>query len=438
MANVLVVDDEPGIREYLVEALRRDQHDVTSAESGEAALIVLGKQAIEVLLTDLRMPGMGGLELIRQSLERDPSLEVVVLTAHSSVDAVVDVMRAGATDYLEKPIKSPSDLRHVIRKAAERRQLRTKVEALSPPSGPVLTYGAPAMKPVVHQIERVAPTRASVLLTGESGTGKEVAARELHRQSGRDGPFVAVNCAALSPQLLESELFGHEKGAFTGAVALRRGKIELAEGGTFFLDEVGELNLELQAKLLRVVQERTFERVGGQQTRSADVRWVAATNRDLQKMVDEGTFREDLYYRIAVFPVHIPPLRERREDIGPLAQALLLSVCADIGRRLELTPEAQQSLTERHWRGNVRELRNCLERAAILVDGHRLGPSDFGESAMHAVRPPDGAVATMEEVERQAIERALSAFDGNRKQAAEALGIGVRTLYDKLKRIEQD
>lgn len=433
MAKVLVVDDEPGIRAYLVEALRRDDHEVADAESGEAAMAYLEKNHVEVMLTDLSMPGMGGLALIGCAVAQDPNLEVIVLTAHSSVDSAVEAMQAGARDYLSKPVKSPTALRHVIRKAQERRQLRTRVEALEPPAGPVLTYGAPSMRPVLHALEKVAPTRATVLLTGESGTGKEVAAAEIHRLSGRPGPFVAVNCAALSASLLESELFGHERGAFTGAVGLRRGKIELAEGGTFFLDEVGELEPGLQAKLLRVLQERKYERVGGQQTLSADVRWIAATNRDLPTMVADGSYREDLYYRLAVFPLHLPPLRDRPEDIPSLAKALLRSVNADLGRRLALTDGALAALGERAWRGNVRELRNVLERAAIITDGPQIAVRDLGVAPAGGV-PRSGGVQTMEQIERQAIEAALARFDGNRKQAAEALGIGVRTLYDKLKR----
>ena len=435
MAKVLLVDDEPGIRAYLRVALERDGHEVAEAPSGEDGLAYLSRHQVHVLLTDLRMPGMGGLELIRRALELDSHLEVLVLTAHSSVDSAVEVMKAGAADYIRKPVKSPTSLRHVVQRAAERRQMRTQVEALAPVGGPTLTYGAPAMQPLVKELERVAATRATVLLTGESGTGKEVAARRIHDLSGRKGAFVAVNCAALSASLLESELFGHERGAFTGAVARRRGKIELAEGGTFFLDEVAELESGLQAKLLRVLQERAYERVGGQQTIQADVRWIAATNRDLTAMIAQGTYREDLYYRLAVFPLRVPSLHERRTDIPGLAQALLRSVGAELGRRLHLSASALELLAERDWPGNVRELRNVLERAAILTEGHEIGASDLGPQPQR-FPSASSAVLSMEEAERAAIEAALDHVDGNRKQAAEVLGIGVRTLYDKLKRYE--
>ncbi|MFW2390366.1 MAG: sigma-54 interaction domain-containing protein, partial [Polyangiales bacterium] len=279
---------------------------------------------------------------------------------------------------------------------------------------------------------------ATVLLVGDSGTGKEVAARAIHERSARaEGPFVAVNCAALSDTLLESELFGHEKGAFTGAHARRRGRLELAEGGTFFLDEIAELRPELQAKLLRALEERTFERLGGTRTLRADTRWVAATNRDLAAMIEAGTFREDLYHRLAVFPIRLPPLRERRQDIRPLAEELLEKIGEDLGRPgLALSDEIAAELEAAAWPGNVRQLRNVLERAAILADGSRIGTEHLWLDAMTPGTAPSasGEPETLEDIERRAVEKALDAVQGNRKQAAARLGIGERTLYDKLKR----
>jgi two-component system response regulator FlrC len=297
------------------------------------------------------------------------------------------------------------------------------------------------MSPVVEALRRVSPTGATVLLLGESGTGKEVAARAVHRWSARaDGPFVVVNCAALSSTLLESELFGHERGAFTGAHSQHRGRLELADGGTFFLDEIGELKPDLQAKLLRVLQERRFERVGGTRTIESDVRWIAATNRDLREMMSHGTFREDLYHRLAVFPVRLPALRERRIDLRPLAHRLLAAIAADLGRpALALTEAALARMEQESWPGNIRELRNVLERSAILAG---TGTIDERHLQIDHSEPPTGPFGTekgtLADLERDAIAAALERAGGNRKQAAAALGIGVRTLYDKLKRYRLD
>jgi len=291
------------------------------------------------------------------------------------------------------------------------------------------------MKPVVDAIEKVARTNATVLLLGESGTGKEVAARTIHALGTRaTRPFMAINCAALSETLLESELFGHEKGAFTGATERKRGRLELADGGTFFLDEVGELKPELQAKLLRVLQERRFERVGGSSTLEVDVRWIAATNRDLRAMIDGGHFREDLYHRLAVFQIKLPPLRERRTDLLPIARALLVRIAADLKRGTpKLTAAAEQRLLSATWRGNVRELANALERAAILADGDAIDAAHLWiDEAPQPAAP--GAVRTLVELEKDAILHALESVAGNRRKAAELLGIGERTLYDKLKK----
>ncbi|MEX1184552.1 MAG: sigma-54 dependent transcriptional regulator, partial [Gemmatimonadota bacterium] len=367
-------------------------------------------------------------------------------------------MRLGAFDYLQKPLKGPAELRLLVGRALEHRTFMTTKDRIAreAPALAALSYGDPVMAPVVDALRRVARTSSTVLLSGESGTGKELAARTLHAWSDRaDGPFVAVNCAAISETLLESELFGHEKGAFTGATAMRRGRIELADGGTFFLDEIGEMKHELQSKLLRVLQERQFERVGGSRTIDVDVRWVAATNRDLDQLLASGAFREDLYHRLAVFPVTLPPLRERRQDIVPLAHTLLARIAREIGRHdLTLSEAAERVIASATLPGNVRQLANALERAAILADGSVIRPEHLAlagtaanaANAVNAVNAANAAAAkggtakgatqlsTLEEIERTAIEEALAAVGGNRREAAENLGIGVRTLYEKLKR----
>jgi two-component system response regulator FlrC len=440
MARILVVDDDEGVRTFLAEALEADGHSVRQAADGAEAMRRLDAEGFHVMVTDLRMPGMDGMALVRKAAAEQPELEVVVLTAHGTVDTAIEAMKLGAFDYLQKPIEGPDALRLLVARALERRTLRDRREERDRASGavPPLTWGAPAMRAVQEALRKVAHTDATVLLLGESGVGKEVAARAVHAWSARAaGPFVAVNCAALAETLLESELFGHEKGAFTGAVARRRGRIELAEGGTFFLDEVAELRPELQAKLLRVLQERQFERVGGTQTVAANVRWIAATNRDLHAAMEAGRFREDLYHRLAVFPVCLPPLRERREDLLPLAETLLVRIGAALARgRLRLAPAARARLVSAPWPGNVRELENALERAAILADGEEIGPQHLvlEPARSPAAGPSPDGLRSLAALERDAIERTLAAVGGNRKEAAERLGIGLRTLYEKLKR----
>jgi two-component system, NtrC family, response regulator AtoC len=441
MARILVVDDEEGIRSFIADALEDDGHETERAADGVTALHYLHARSFDLLITDLRMPGaLDGMDLLRKARADLPEMEVIVLTAYGTVETAVEAMKLGAFDFLQKPLSSPAELRLLVSRALERRQLLTLKDAgeRDRDALPPLTYGDPIMAPVVRAIEKVAPTSATALLLGESGTGKEVAARTLHRLSKRaSGPFIAVNCAAISDTLMESEIFGHEKGAFTGASAARRGRLELADGGSLFLDEIGELKLELQAKLLRVLQDRKFERVGGTRTIEVDVRWIAATNRDLEAMVRAGTFREDLYHRLAVFPIRLPPLRERRQDIRPLAEALLARISADVGRPpLQLDAEAIRQIEAGRWAGNVRELANALERATILADGDVLHGADLVLFAPTPHADTGQSATTMADIERGAIRKALDETSGNRRLAAERLGIGVRTLYEKLKRYE--
>ncbi len=443
MARILVADDEAGLREFIVDSLELDEHTVVAAKDGREAAKILDERGFDLVLTDLKMPGLDGMGLLRKVRAEQPEVEVIVMTAHGTVDNAVEAMKLGAFEYLQKPISGPDELRLLVARALERRGLKDRVDGaerstdLGSPSGPPLTYGDPAMDPAVEAIEKVARTNATVLLLGESGTGKEVAARAIHFQSPRaTKPFMAINCAALSEQLLESELFGHEKGAFTGATERKRGRLELSDGGTFFLDEVGELKPELQAKLLRVLQERRFERVGGSRTLEVDVRWIAATNRDLRSMIDQGAFREDLYHRLAVFPIKLPPLRDRPADLLPLAKYLLERIARDLKRPMpKLTASAEQRLLGAAWRGNVRELANTLERAAILADGDAIDAAHIWiEDTGETKTTKSDVVKPLVELEKEAILQALEVVGGNRRRAAELLGIGERTLYDKLKR----
>ncbi len=439
MAKILVVDDEPGIREFLSDALQLDDHDVDAADNGEAAIASLQKQSYALVLTDLNMPGIGGMRLLRWIKANQPEVEVVVLTAYGTVDAAVEAMKLGAFEFLQKPIHGPEELQLLVQRALERRELQTRVTGNQKvlQVAAQLSYGASSMEPVTRALRKVAQTNATVLLLGESGSGKEIAAREIHQQSPRrEKPFMAVNCAALTESLLESELFGHEKGAFTGADTRTRGRIEYAEGGTFFLDEIGELKLDLQAKLLRVLQEKRFERVGGTQSIDANVRWVAATNRDLKQMIAQGSFREDLYHRLAVFPIRLPPLRERMADLAPLTDLLLTHIASEMNRSpLRVSAAAREKLAAYPWPGNIRELKNTLERGAILTDGEVLDASDIWlEDSVQRGESNSAAPRSLAAIEREAIARALASVQGNRRKAAVILEIAERTLYDKIKR----
>jgi two-component system response regulator FlrC len=412
---------------------------VAAAATGEEALQLIATRHYHLILTDLKMPGISGLELLTQVKRDDPGTAVIILTAFGTVEGAVEAMRKGAVHYLLKPLANPDELRLAVRRALEGQRvtdeattLRQAVEAVFP-FGEIIA-GDAKMQAALDLGRSVAPTDATVLLTGETGTGKELMARAIHHWSPRAAQaFVAVNCAALAETLLESELFGHEKGAFTGAAAQRRGRFELAHGGTLFLDEIGEMTPALQAKFLRVLQDGTFERVGGTKTVTVDVRVIAATNRDVQRLVAERAFREDLYYRLSVFPIVLPPLRERPADILPLAAHILQQASRRFGKRIAgFADEAQALLQDYAWPGNIRELQNVVERAAILCREERILPSHLHLSPTPA-ESTSVTPKTLRELERESILAALAAHDGNRRKAAEQLGIGLRTLYARLR-----
>jgi two-component system, NtrC family, response regulator AtoC len=435
--SILVVDDEPAQRQLLAGSLGRDYTVVTAANAAEATQL-MSRRNFDLLLTDERMPGMSGIELIRWSKEHSPETPVVVLTAYGSIETAVEAMKLGAEEYLTKPLKSPEELRLVVAKALRERGLRDRSLLLEAESQawfpPDVVAGSEAMRKALQLAAQVAKQPTTVLLTGESGTGKEVVARFVHRSSPRAAEaFVAVNCAALSETLLEPELFGHEKGAFTGAVQARRGRFELAHGGTLFLDEIAEMSFNLQAKLLRVLQERQFERVGGTRSIVVDVRVIAATNRDLEGAMQDRTFREDLYYRLNVFPIHLPPLRERRDDILPLAEFFIRKLSARMGRPpAALSVEAQGRLLRHEWPGNVRELQNAIERALIVTGGSVVE----GEALpLKAAAPGEGpgGLRTLADLEKGAILEALERNRGERRKTADELGISLRTLQYRLK-----
>ncbi|WP_437478925.1 sigma-54 dependent transcriptional regulator [Sorangium sp. So ce1014] len=440
-SRVLVVDDEASARSGLEKLLRQEGYAVDAAADGVEALEVAAERPPDVVVTDLKMPNMDGVTLLGKLREQDPSLPVIVVTAFGDVSSAVQAMRAGAEDYLTKPVDFDALLlsleraleRSALRVEAEnlRRQLRERegegVEGLIGTS--------PAMQKVYRMARQVAGARATVLITGESGTGKGELARAIHAKGPRvKGPFVTLHCAALAESLLESELFGHERGAFTGADKRRIGRFEQAHGGTLFLDEVGEIAPSTQVKLLRVLQERKFERVGGNDTVSVDVRLIAATNRDLAAAVQEGHFREDLYYRLNVVHIDMPPLRVRDTDVLLLANHFLRRFAAENHRKIEgFTDEARAKLIAHRWPGNVRELENAIERAVVLCDETRIDaehlPIDAAPVAKGALRVPG---ATMAEIERYAILSTLEATNGSTTRAAELLDISIRTIQYRL------
>jgi NtrC-family two-component system response regulator AlgB len=440
--RVLIVDDEPNIRRTLRVTMEAMGHAVEEASTGAEALRKAEGRPFDVAMVDLRLGEEAGLDLLEPLLAQSPRLAIVLITAHASIESALEAMRRGAFDYLPKPF-TPSQVRATLERVAKVRGLRDRVadleERVRAEVPEVDLQGRdPEIKRVLEMARRVAPFEAAVLLRGENGTGKGVLARALHAWSKRlDGPFVTVNCPSLNPELLESDLFGHARGAFTGAVRDAAGKVAAAEGGTLFLDEVGDLPLSLQPKLLRFLQERKYERVGETNTRLADVRLVAATNRDVEAMVASAAFREDLLYRLNVVEMTLPPLR-KRSDVAELADHLLAFFARQVGRRLTgYTPEARAALVRHTWPGNLRELRNAVERAAILAEGPEIGLADLPERIVpHAPDPGQGIEVgrrvSLEGLEAEHIRRVLAATP-SREEAARILGIDPSTLYRKRK-----
>jgi DNA-binding NtrC family response regulator len=450
MPTILIIEDEAKMRRLLELNLGEDGFKTVSAQDAETGLRLLASEQVDLVLTDLKLPGMSGLELLQAVKRQNAALPVVVMTAFGSVETAVEAMKAGATDYVLKPF-SLTEMRMVVHKELDVSRLREENRSLRQALGekyshPNIVAGSAKMQEVLAIVERIAPTNSTVLLGGESGVGKDLLARAIHEKSRRaSGPFIKINSTAIPENLLESELFGYEKGAFTGASTSKPGKFELADKGTLFLDEIGDVPAATQVKLLRVLQEREFERLGGTRTVKVDVRLVAATNRDLRAALEEGTFREDLYYRLNVVPIDIPPLREHKEDIPDLTNLFLSKFCRDSGRPVTtISPEATNLLLSHHWPGNVRELQNVIERACALAKTSRLEPGDIHiDSSMRnkAAQSSDGflpAGMTLDQWEDDMIREALKRAGGNKSQAARLLGLSRNALRYRLSKIGID
>lgn len=457
MASILIVDDEAGVRASLAGVLRDEGYQVDAVDSGEAALEQVMRRSYDVILLDIWLPGLDGLEALERLRQRQVEAEVIMISGHGNIENAVRATKLGAFDFIEKPLsldKTVLAVRNAIRQrqlAVENRALRAKVDRR-----PVMVGESVVIGRLREQVAMAAPTNGRVLISGENGTGKELVAQSIHELSQRrTGPFIEVNCAAIPEELIESELFGHTRGAFTGAVADRRGKFELATGGTLFLDEIGDMSLKTQAKVLRALQEQVIEPVGGHQSVRVDVRVLAATNKDLLEEIRGGRFREDLFFRLNVIPIHVPPLRERGDDVVVLAKHFMGEIAREYGRRVkQLAPDAEMALRSFRWPGNVRELRNVIERVMIMVSGDTIAADDLaflGVTAPAHLREPSVSTAepapawggqslydARDEWERDYIRRALSACDGNISRTSEVLGVERSNLYKKMKALGLD
>jgi DNA-binding NtrC family response regulator len=445
--KILIVDDEERMRRLLARVLAKEGYETASAGSGIEAMRLIAADSFDLVITDIHMPGMGGLQLLAEIKEYDPALPIIIITAYGTVESAVQALRAGAYDYITKPFET-DEIKLTVAKALERerllaenRYLHQELEGRYSFAG--IVGHSSVMQEVYDVAASVAMSNASVLITGESGTGKELIARSIHFSSPRkEKPFIVLNCAALSEGVLESELFGHERGAFSGAVATKKGRFELAHEGTLFIDEVGEMTLAAQVKLLRVIQEHEFERVGGTRTIKSDVRIVAATNKNLEEQVKKDRFREDLFYRLNVVNIHLPPLRERREDIESLARHFLEKYVRETGKKVEaLAPRALSALLAYDWPGNVRELQNVMERAVVLAKERIITPRDFPQGfqspdqiCLELPQKEGNLTEILEDLERQLIVQTLRREEGSQTRAARVLGIKRTTLRYKMEK----
>jgi DNA-binding NtrC family response regulator len=432
--RILIVDDEKSILLLLKRILEEEGYSVKSASDGKDALGVAGKFKPHLIITDIKMPVLDGMALMEAYKKTDKDTDFIIMTAFGTVDTAISAMKMGALDYILKPLKEPEELRYVIRKAYERRRLITENIALKSEllkGVPPLEILFAGMEELLDETRAVADADTTILLTGETGTGKSLIAQVIHKMSKRSGPFVEVNCASVPDNLLESEFFGHERGAFTGAISSRKGKFELATSGTIFLDEIAEMDIKLQAKLLRVLESGSFERIGSNVTQKADARVLCATNKNLQQEVTEGRFREDLFFRLNVFPLKMKPLRERKKYVPAITEYLVGIISSRIGRKImRITDKNMEKILSNPWPGNIRELKNVLERAIILTKGEELDISKVLISERPQKERFSGKLVDME---KRAIEDALEQVDGNRKQAADLLGISLRALQYKIK-----